>query len=106
MSKAEAQEYINGFNVFKQEGTTIDGNIPVKINPATKSIYLELPTPEELEEMQDLDEEELEEALDNYGIKLYKSAAKTPEQERASKDRNNERARERRAAKKNNIRRD
>ena len=106
VSKAEAQEYINGFNVFKQEGTTIDGNIPVKINPATKSIYLELPTPEELEEMQDLDEDELEEALDKYGIKLYKSAEKTPEQERAAKDRNNERARERRAAKKLGIRRD
>jgi hypothetical protein len=106
VTNAEAQEYINGFNVFKQEGTTIDGNIPVKINPATKSIYLELPTPEELEEMQDLDEDELEEALEKYGIKLYKSAEKTPEQERAAKDRNNERARERRAAKKNNIRRD
>jgi len=106
VSKAEAQEYINGFNIFKQEGTTIDGNIPVKINPATKSIYLELPTPEELEEMQDLDEDELEEALDKYGIKLYKSAEKTPEQERAAKDRNNARAREKRAAKKLGIRRD
>ena len=106
VSKAEAQEYINGFNVFKQEGTTVDGNIPVKINPATKSIYLELPTPEELEEMQDLDDDELAEALEFYGIKLYKSATKTPEQERAAKDRNNARAREKRAAKKLGIRRD
>lgn len=105
VSKAEAQEYINGFNVFKQEGTTVDGNIPVKINPATKSIYLELPTPEELEEISELDEEEQEEALQEYGISIYKSAAKTPEQERAAKDKANARAREKRVSKKAGIRR-
>lgn len=106
VSKAEAQEYINGFNVFKQEGTTVDGNIPVKINPATKSIYLELPTPEELEEISEMDEEEQAAELEAYGISIYKSAEKTPEQERAAKDKANARARERRAAKKLGIRRD
>jgi hypothetical protein len=106
VTRQEAKENILAFNIFKQQGTTIDGMFEVQTRPLTKELFLNLPTAEELEEIAEMDEEDQAAALEEYGITIYKSEEKTPEQIRAAKDKANAKARQRRLEKKTGIRRD